>query len=175
MFKRVKNYILKNYLLNVVTELEAFGTERKLWRTNADICLVLTQLLLANESLIENIRVNEFATQTVISPYVNLSELETYVNDFLTQSQPFINGESSNRPKIVTSVGESNREIEFINFIEFHETDLFNALVRIKVLSERVKSNLKNANDARRGYLEDMLVPIFSILIGLVEQVYGAL
>ena len=116
MFKRVKNYILKNYLLNVVTELEAFGTERKLWRTNADICLVLTQLLLANESLIENIRVNEFATQTVISPYINLSELETYVNDFLTQSQPFINGESSNRPKIVTSVGESNREIEFINF-----------------------------------------------------------
>ena len=175
MFKKIKHYILKNYLLSVVKELETYGTERKLWRTNANICLVLTNLLLANKSLVEDIRVDEFVGGTVVSSYINLTELETYVNDFLTQSQPFINGESSNRPKIVTSVGESNRAIEFLNFVEYHETGLIDALVRIKVLSERVKSSLKNANDARRGYLEDMLVPIFSILIGLVEQIYGAL
>lgn len=175
MFNKIKLYILKTYLLNVVVELERYSVTQKRWRTNADITSVLCRLLLANKPLVLNINTNSLLAKTVVSPYISLSDLERYVNDFLTQSKPFIKGETSNRPKIVTDVGDSIRNIDYLTFVEYTSGGFINVLDRIETISSQVKDALKEANVARRSYLESMLVPIFSVLIGLVEEMYGVL
>lgn len=176
MFDKIKRKILKTYLLARLEELEQFSLANKCWKANADVAIVLSDLLLANTSLIENLDGHSILQGKIVdSPYINLSELELYVSDFLKQSRPFILGETSSRPKVISEAGSTQRSVDMVKFIEFHNGGFIGALERIKVLSLSVKDTMNKANSARGSYLEDMMSPIFHVLLGLIEEIYEVL
>lgn len=173
--KIVRNYI-RDYLLNVIKDIEKFSIENSVWSKRPDIIIILTKLLLNSEKIIFDGSVtNSLETLTMFSDFYTLDDLEKYCDSFITQTKPFSQGEINSKPKIIFSLDE-DEEVKILNFLNVtNDEKLVISLKRINALSCKLNEYLLTAPLARRDILLSILAPRITPLFSVIETIYGVL
>ena len=176
----LKRAYLRDYLIKTVRHVELYATENKWWVVGSQTLIVLTKFLILYKDFVITDETYKSLLDTQIEVYEHVSDLPKlteFINEFIVESEDFVLGISSSRPKLkVDKSGNKYARVTTTTIEYLTISDEEGLKVCLDVFFDicvRLNEHVLRANDPRQKILNDMLFPYLEPLHQIIEDIYS--